>query len=1148
MRPLVQYGLKHSVLMNLLFIGVIAYAAFVAIPELPVDRYPNFSFGEVLVITDYPGAAPEDVERLVTKEVEEAVRGMDDLEFVKSDSLHGRSIVNVKFLDDTDYDALYDDLRLRVLSVQNRMPRVNGEPVAPRIRQIETDVWLPVIQVNLVAQDTSLDKRALILLARELRNRIEILPGIKRTTVMGELPQQFVVALDPDALRRYRLTIAEVVAALQQTGMSLPAGVLPTAQGERNIVVDSRFRGREDILSVVIRRDGDGSLVRVADCCDLARTGIQAIEGGVRLSVNGNDVVGVQVAKNASANANNIKNAVQEEVADFLATHDDEPIDAVYTLDSTVKIHDGVMILAISLYLALALVMLALFLFLTRTSKIMVVIGLGLGLVTVAVGAATEHSGIQALAMAVFAGFVFVTCRASILTAAGIVFSFLGTLVVFHFAGRSINEVSLLGFVLTCGIIVDDAIVVLENIQRHREKGQTLAHAALEGSCEVFWPVVSATLTTCSAFLPLLLMSGVVGEFFSIIPIAVSVALGISLIECLLILPLHAVDLGRWFGEDPVHGLDESDIRSFLARPGLVGFLARSYDQILRWNFRHRLAAVGLTLALFLFAVGIVVQSHFGPQLDEPMRPILKIKFFPDDTSVLNIAVHMPSGTPLEETEKRVRTIARHLVARGEGQIANVTGMAGLTIDESYREEYNHQYGFLFVDLPERAKRTYRDPRTLMADIRDDLRRTFEGDGLTIEVKPQKDGPPTGAPVHIRVGGIDDDTVERLALDLHAWMHDQLDDSLKGIIDLDHGRSLVTESLAFGLDRAGLARLDMSEVAVQRFLAGTYDGLYVGDLLRTDDEIPVRVRVSRTHSTDPIAVLDLPIAHDPSGRIVHFDDVGSVNSRIDPYKLTRRDFQRTIDITGNLAEEAPLSPNNVNNLVDNWYKVHAHDYPGASIAFGGESESTQESYRSLGIAFLVALFLMYTILAVQFNSYLQPFLILSNIVFSFTGVVLVMGLLSLALMILGEGMVRAERSMITVQSFIAMIGLTGLVVNDAIVLIDFINKRRAEGMERRQAMRLAGHQRMRPILMTTITTIAGLLPMAIGIPYFSISWSPFATCFVSGLLVSTTMTLLVVPVLYDFIEDIRQGTRPKPRRSLTGPHTQGVHPPPREDR
>ncbi len=1120
MESLTRFLLRQGVLLNVLFLGVVILSALFAVPNIPIDRYPNIQFGEVQITTRYPGASPEEVERLVTDIIEESIRGMEDIDFIRSVSNANQSLIRVKFVDDTDYDGLYDELRLRVLGVQSRLPTVNGDPLTPYFEEQDVDEWLPVIQLNLVSADPAvpLPKRVLVLLAKDLRTRLQTLPDVKDVLLLGDDPEQFVVALDPRALERHRITTDDVVAALRSTGTAPPAGTLDTSLGERLIRVDHRFRDRDDLQNVVVRRDGDGNLLRVADLLDAESTGFRRIDGSAITTVNGRETVACKVLKTRAGNAIDIKREVFAIVDEFLETHADTGLAIVPTLDSTFKIKDGLGVLVNNLLLSVVLVMALLFLFMAQRGRRLTAFGLGLGAVAAVVVGAVQVTWVQSVAIGLLTFFVFATCRAAVLTVSGIVFAFLGSLLVFYFAGQSVNEISLLGFVLVIGIVVDDAIVVIENIQRRREEGDGLIDSVVRGTSEVFWPVTSATFTTMAAFLPMLIMTGSTGDFFALVPIAVCVALAISLFECLVMLPLHVVDLERLMGPDRAAERGRVANGDPLRRPGFLGRVSRGYDRLLRFNLSHPATALGGSLLLFVLALFLLFAPAFG------LPPVLKLVFFPEDTSVTLVYARMPAGTTLTETDATVRAISERLVERGPGEVRSVSGTAGFLVDLAYRPVWSNQYGILFAEMAPREDRTYDDPAALIARIRSDLEDEFERDGVDLEVIAAQDGPPVGQPLNVRVTGVDDASVLAMAEDLHAWLLEASAEggALDGLIDVTHDRTQISTVVSFEPDRERVSLYGLRDVAVQQFVADALDGAYIGDFRRIDEDVPIRVRLSPATIGDPLDLLDVPITNDVDGRLVRFSDVGRLALSQEPASLVRRDFERAITITGNLRADAELGAAELTREIRGWYRERAPDYPGVALAFGGEAESTGKSYRSLILAFGIATLLIYAILASQFRSYAQPFLIMSNIVFSFTGVILAMAFFSVAAELMPAGWVRPERSYFTVQAFIAIVGLTGLVINDAIVLINFMNRRVADGLPLRDAVLTAGHQRMRPILMTTATTIAGLLPMAIGIPDFSIAWSPFATCFIAGLIVSTSMTLLVVPVLYQMLESVRR--------------------------
>lgn len=1071
-RPLIRFGVRQAVLMNLVFVGVILFAWLWAVPNLPVDRYPNFSFGEVTITVPYPGASAGDVERLVTKRLEDAIRGMDDLEFVKSTSIQGQAEIQVKFDDDTDYAALYDELRLRVLTAQNQLPAVNGEPLAPRFEEVETNQWLPVLQVDLFAADPAspLGKRELTLLARELQTRIEQLPGIKRVALWGDEAQQYVVALDPERLRRHGVSLDQVARALQESGISLPAGRLATTAGERLIRVDGRYRTPADVEAVPVRLDGTGAVLTVGDLIEPAESGVRRFDDAIIVTVNGRDSVSCRVVKDRGADARAIKRAVLAEVDRFRAAHADDGFEHVVTMDSTVAIDDSIDVLTWNIVQGTVLVL-----------------------------------TIQAL---------FLGLRSAAITISGLAFSVLGTLIWFWATGASLNELSLLGFVIAVGILVDDEVVILDNIQRHRELGKPLHEAAIDGTAEVFWPIVTGTLTNVAGFLPLFLMTGIVGEFFSLIPQAVAVSLLISLVEVMLIAPLHVIDLEKWLGpRRPGASWGNGLLAPRADGRGAVAAVYRGYDRLVDLLLRRSWIAFAGTGLLFVLAVGVLVESFEGPKIG--LKPLVRLEFFPSDAAGAEIRVTLPDGAPLAETDRVIRAISRDLADRGPGVIRSASGIAGLQVDTTYKPVWGPQYGFIMAELAGREQRTFADPARLLVALRDELKQRFEVAGVRVEVQGQSGGPPTGRPVSVRLGGLDERRIAAAAADLKAWLAAESGPGgrMHGIVEVSDDSDRSNVVVSFVPDRRRLAEFGVSEAEAQRFVAALHDGAYVGEYRRTDEDIPLKVRLARTALHDGSALGDVPLRHGADGRSVRYVDLGTVRVAEEPAQIVRRDYVRTVTISAGLA------PGTLNAFaaaaeIRAWFDANAARYPGVVLAFGGEAESTGRSYASLGMAFVVAVFSIYVLLAMQFGSFLQPLLILSNVVFSFTGVVLTMGVFGGLALLLGEGVVRPERALFTVNSFIAIVALTGMVTNNAIVLIDFINTRRREGQPLDEALRESGRLRLRPIVLTTVTTIVGLLPTAIGIPDYNLTWSPMATAFCAGLTMSTILTLLVVPVLY----------------------------------
>lgn len=1114
----IKNTLAQSVLLNIIFVGLLCYGAFVSLPKLPIDRYPNVEFGEVSIDTSYPGANAEEVERLVSQRIEESIRGMEDIEYIKSSSFPGSSKLYIKFDDDTDYDALYDELRLRVLGVQNTLPVINGDPLSPNFAKVNVDEWLPVVQLNIISKSkqNQLSRRSLHLLAKELRTYLNSIDGVKEVKINGAPYEEFHLILKRDKVLEHNLSTEEIINALRESGQSYPAGTIETETGKNIINIDLRYRSRDDVLNVIVKTISDGNFIRIRDICSFEKSTITLVNQSVILSVNGKNSVSCKILKKSEGNANTITEEALRLAEQFIQGHPNEEIEIIPTLNSTVKIKDGMGVLQNSLIFSLVLVLVTLFLFLAQVSRTVIAITCAINVVGCLILINFHsHTTMQLIAIGASVLSVFYSCRGAILTVTGIAFSFFGSLIAFQLLGYSLNEITLLGFVITTGIIVDDAIVVLENIQRYKEAGWSTRDAAVKGTSEVFKPVLSATLTTIFAFLPMLMMTGSVGDFFALVPISVSIALAISLAECFFTLPLHYIELDQWFGIGKLQQTEGTDIKALLAKTGITGKINRLYHKVLTWTLSHPFTSVGAAFILFVMAVLVLVQSMSAPLKGN--TPILRFEFFPADESIVNVTIKTPQGTTIDQTDEISKSICKTLIERGEKSIANTTCLTGITLDASYKAVFSSSFAFIQAEFPPKGNRSFTDAGNEIKKIRKVLEDQYEKNGVEISVQAAPDGPPIGAPVHIRILGVDHEQVMRLSNSIQEFLETESKNRLNGLIDLDNDSNRFDTSYFFEIDTDRAKKFPKDLRSIQEQIAFAFDGVYVGEYRRSDEDIPLKLKLEKENSQNDYFkhLLNLPLFHSDTAGSIYYQDIGSIQEKQTAATLIRRDYLRTVNITGSFVELANISSFDVNKVVQDWYDENKQHYSGAKIAFGGESESTKKSYTSLFVAFGLALFLVYMVLAVQFQSYAQPLIIMSNIIFSFTGVVLMMGTLGILIQILPEGTVQDERAMFTVQSFIAFIGLTGLVINDAIVFMDFINRTRKECSNLQEAILTSALQRLRPIVMTTCTTIAGLLPLAIGVPDFSITWGPFATCFVAGLMMSTFMTLLIIPVIYE---------------------------------
>ena len=1052
MKNFVNLNLKQKVFINVVFV-ILMVSGVYSLFNTPVENLPPVAIGKVVITTIHYGASARDVEQLVTREIEEAIDGLENVEYVQSTSMRNVSSILIKFIDDTDYRHLYDELRLRVLNVRAQLPDTVDDPI---FTYLDSQDWKPVIIANLIGD---LSNTSLTLLAEELKSDLRKLDGVQEVALEGDYHQEFQVHIDPQRLRDTGISFAEVAKAIADANVKIPSGRY--RQQGHNTLLDTGqvFDRQQQVLDVAVRRDGDGNFIRVRDLATLAS--LSHREPDLVSTVNGQSTVKLKVKKQDEANAITIAEQVKEEVHRFNQLHERDGVTTVLTNDSTIEIDDSIRTLGGNMILGMILVTLVLWITL---------------------------------------GF-----RNAMLTAIGIPFSFLVTIIIVKLTGESINTISLFSFVLVSGIIVDDAVIIIENVYRHLYMGKTRRTAIIDGVSEVFLPVISSAMTTICAFAPMLIMTGSTGDFFSVIPKAVSFALFASLVESLFILPVHILDYGprqmtvNLHPEGDYHHLQE----------GPFAPLWKIYRGLLDKLLSHKgLSMLGITI-MFVVTMTMMGLSVTG------LVPLIKVKFFQDSYLRYHVTVDMPTGTSVEGTDQVIRDLSRYLLSLGPGQTLSASGSAGYKEDQDYQLHRAQHYGQVVVELPPQKQMDLPTGNDQISEYIDQMYDQVDAyveqhadqwvARPTVQVFGESTGPPSGKAVNIRLSAMDIDQARIAADDVLNYL--RTDPKFSDLLNLEDNRASIQSVLNFEVGRDRALEYGLSSSDATRLIAGSLNGMQAGNYRTSREEIDLMVKLARQEDSgrgliNPEQVATIPIV-EHSEQPVLIGDLASVDYRQEPDARTRYNGKPTLTITADIRTGSQLSAGRVQVLAQRYFDSINDRYPGVSIAFGGEFESTSRAYASLAAAFVIAVLAIYLILASQFNDYVQPMIILSAIAFAFIGVVLGMFF---------------TRSVFTIGSFMAVIGLAGVAVNDSLILIDFMNKERARGVGLREAVINGCSARMRPVLITTLTTMLGMLPMAIGIPHKSITWAPMATAFSTGLASATLLTLLIIPVEYELTE------------------------------
>jgi multidrug efflux pump subunit AcrB len=1062
-KSIVKFSIKQTVFINIIFIILIVGGVF-SLLTTPVENMPKVELGEVFISTVYFGASAEDIEKLVTKKIEDAIDGLESVEYVQSKAYRNFSVIKVKFIDDTDYRHLYDELRLRVLNIKNDLPDGADQP---KFIYLDTNIWLPVVVVNLTGD---VPQNSLKLYADELKTKIMNIPDIQSVTLEGEFKKEFHVSVDPQKLRKYGISFSEVSAAVSTANLKIPAGSYQDSLSEYMLETGSVLSSQFDVLNIVVRKDGEGSYVRVSDIVVNAR--VTHRKPDFIPSINGQTALRLWVVKSDGGNAVQLSEQVKETALKFKEKYSKDSIDVVFSNDSTLEIDDSVDTLKENLIIGMILVTLVLWLTL---------------------------------------GF-----RNALITALGIPFSFLFCILIMKINSVSINNISLVSFVLVTGIIVDDAIIIMENIFRHIQMGKDIQDAVVDGTSEVMLPVISSVLTTILAFIPMLIMTGMVGDFFAVIPKTVSFALAASLIEALFILPIHVIDWGPKKNNITRKYVSEEENPYHHLETGLFSFFWKFYRPFVTICLNHKIISLFLAFLLFIGSAIVLIGSATGK------LPLIKVEFFPGNYYRYHVAITMPQGTPVYETDKLVKQVSQLIMSIGENQAQSAAGLAGRYEDEDFVRHLGHNMGEVIVTLPKDEFRNFpenpgNDPMKHLDYIRGRITNYLEIQFPVYTARPQFkvfseiSGPPAGKPVNIRINAISVELVEEVTEKVITFMKEAPE--LQDLMDLTDDRAAFHKTLKFSVINEKAYQYGLKPGDITQIIAGTLNGIPAGKFRIFDDEIDLKVRLARTDDAvnsenvglkNPSDILDIPVIEHSSSP-VYLRDLAISEYSLEPGMKTRYNGKPSVTISAGIKTASKLSAVRVKNIVEEYFKKSSDNFPGVSISFGGEFESTRKSYRSLTFAFFIAILGIYLVLATQFKSYYQPFMIISAVPFSLIGVVV--------------GLFFTQTTF-TMGSFLAVIGLAGVAVNDSLILVDFMNKRLLKGRSIRDAVLEGCAARMRPVIITTVTTILGLLPMAIGIPSKSITWAPMAITFVSGLGSATFLALLIIPVEFELFSKL----------------------------
>jgi len=1001
---------------------IVITLGIVSLSRLSIDLMPEITYPTISVITNYGNVGPQEMEELITRPIEEALAAVQGVEEITSTSTEGRSLVRVSFTWGTDLDVAANDIRDRIDRVLSRLPE---DIERPMIRKFDLSAF-PIAIIGISSNLNPVDLRLLV--EDQVKYRLERVSGVAAIDIFGGLSREIHVDLRADQLKALGLSTEAIIAALSNENQNIPAGLYDKGNLEVLIRTQGEYQTLDEIRQTVITIR-QGTPIQIKDVADV-NDSWEEVRQMVR--INGKPGLRISVSKQSGANTVTVAKAVKQEIARI--NRDIPQLQLVPLIDTSKYIQQSINNVGRATFLGGILAIIVLFLFLRNLSS-------------------------------------------TVIIATAIPISIIATFGVMYFGGLTLNIITFGGLALGIGMLVDSSIVVLENVYRHREQGETAVTSALIGTNEVWSAILASILTTVVVFFPVVFLRGMSGIMFQQMAYVVSFSLLCSLIVSLTLIPMLS---SRFLRYQPIeHYNGENRLHKIYAfSEGTFRRVEEQYSQMLGWALDHRKTVVFSAVGLFIISVLLVrfIGVELMPAADE---------------GEVRVELEMAVGTRLEIVD-RASQMVEDIVRQEVPEIESILTRAG---GGGYRSRGGHTAEIRISLVPQ-------DKRNRSSEqIANDLRKKLsELPGVNIRTRPGQGlfllrmGSSTTDNVSVEVRGYDLTVAHELSQKV-----EQIISQVPGITDTDISREEGSPEQIIRIDRQKAADLGLSVSRIGDALQTAIGGTPASYFREAGKEYRILVRLSEVDRKDLTDLLDLTVVNN-RGEPVILRNVLTNAPREGPVRIERKDQERVIMINANFTGR------DMGSIISDIRKgLRTVPVPrDFAIIFGGDYEEQQKSFRELMFGFILAIFLVYLVMTGQFESFRDPFVVLFAIPMALIGVVV-------TLILTG--------TIFSMQAFIGCIILAGIVVNNAILLVDYTNQlRRNEQMSLMEAIRLAGKRRLRPILMTTTTTALGLLPLSFGLGEGGEAQAPLARVVIGGLLSSTLITLVLIPVIYSIFE------------------------------
>jgi len=1006
----------YMAVLIVLILGVISFL------RIPIDLMPEVTFPRVTVSTTYENVGPLEIETLITEPIEKAVSSVSGVEDVTSVSVEGRSQVRVGFGWATDLDEAVSDLREKIDRIRNDLPRDAETPIVSKF-----DVnAAPIVFIGISGDMDPISLRHVV--ENQIQYRLERLAGVAAAEIRGGLEREIHVNLNLDKMKALQLSPADVIRALRAENINLPAGNVDRAHLEVTVRTLGEFTNLDQVRMTVVTSRG-GVPVHLEDVASIEDS-FKEIDHSVR--INGKGAVIISLLRQPLANTVEVVSRAKEEIRKIDRDHPNLSVQILR--DNARYIQDAIGNVRTAALWGGALAVLILLFFLRNI-------------------------------------------RSTLIIATAIPVSVIATFTIMYFQGFSVNIMSFGGLALGIGLLVDNSIVVLENIFRHREQGAGVKDAVLRGTWEVAGAITASTLTTLVVFLPLLFVPGSAGIIFKQLAWVVFFSLATSLVVALTLVPVMAHQLLGRVRKTTGRGLPG---RFFTLGERSLEFIDGRYQGLLSWSLNHKVVVLVSVIVLLGAGLSLVpsIGQEFMPRVDE---------------GAVTVYTEMEEGTRIEEMDVASRALEA-IVREKVPELENVFAHFGRFGGGARSKNQGHVHVWL-------------GPKHTRQRSDEEIAEVLRGEvgsvaGVRTRVRTR-----SGLFIFRRLGLAEDDNLEVNIrghdLEQSRILAEEIKDAMErvpGIVGVRIDRQGGQPEMGLHIDRQKAANLGISVAslseAVQTSLGGTRATLYRD----RGNEFDIVVRLAKQDRRSLEGLEDLVIST-PSGRGVPLRSLVRQEERRGPMEINRENQERTAGVTGE------VSGRDLGAVVRELEAIvgRLELPPGFSLEVGGDYEEQQEAFQELRWGLILALLLVYMVMAALFERFLDPLVIMFSIPFAAIGVVLMLVL---------------SGTTLNVNSFIGIIMLTGIVVNNAIVLVDYVNlKIREEGLPVREAIVVGGRTRLRPILMTTLTTMLAMVPMAIGLGEGGEVQAPLARVVIGGLATSSLITLVLIPVLFCMVKE-----------------------------